>query len=307
MSGGTPLHSRPSMNTRSNRDASSSRGGAKNAGRRTARSAKPRRPRMTAATSDRHDLYERSVQTPEAEVAFIDKVWRRLRGRTAESFREDFAGTMYLSTTWVRKRPTNTAIAVDLDPEVQQWGIRRHVEPLKPDARRRLDIRLDDVRTVRCPKVDCIGAFNFSYSLFKERAELVAYFRSARKGLKPGGIFLLDAYGGSDSYLEQSEDRKLEGFTYVWDTERYNPITGEVLNHIHFRFPDGTAIEKAFSYDWRLWGLAEIQDCLHDAGFGKVEVYWEGTTEDGDGDGNFKPTRKGDACLGWIAYLSACD
>jgi hypothetical protein len=294
------------MTTRSTRRGSAATTTKKSA-TRSRRSSKPRRSRISAATSDRHDLYERSVQTPEAEVAFMDKVWRRLRGRTASSFREDFAGTMYLSTTWVRKRPTNTAIAVDLDPEVQQWGIRRHVEALTPDARKRLDIRLDDVRTVRCPKVDCIGAFNFSYSLFKAREELVSYFRSVRKGLKPDGIFLLDAYGGSDSYLVQSEDRKLEGFTYVWDTERYNPITGEVLNHIHFRFPDGTSIEKAFTYDWRLWGLAELQDCLRDAGFGTVEVYWEGTTEDGGGDGNFKPSRKGDACLGWIAYLSACD
>ena len=91
------------MTTRSNRSESPTRGSKKpssSAAQRTRRSAKPRRSRMTAATSDRQDLYERSVQTPEAEVAFMDKVWRRLRGHVATSFREDFAGTMYLSTTW---------------------------------------------------------------------------------------------------------------------------------------------------------------------------------------------------------------
>ena len=80
--------------------------------------AKARKARRTAATSDRHELYELSVQAPENEVRFIDKVWKRLRGRKPASLREDFAGTMYLATTWIRHRRSNTAIAVDLDPEV---------------------------------------------------------------------------------------------------------------------------------------------------------------------------------------------
>lgn len=265
-----------------------------------------RRSGRTAATSDRHDLYERSVQSPDSEVEFIDRLWRRVRGRTATSLREDFGGTMYLSATWVRRRATNTAIAVDLDPEVQAWGTARHLDSMPPAVRRRIKVLCEDVRTVECPKVDCIAAFNFSYSLFKRREELVAYFRHVRQGLKRNGLFLLDAYGGSDSYLEQSEDRRLRGFTYVWDTERYNPITGEVLNHIHFRFPDGTSIERAFTYDWRLWSLSELQDCLADAGFRSVEVYWEGSTARGGGDGRFRATRQGEACRGWIAYLHAC-
>lgn len=265
----------------------------------------PRRARRTAATSDRHELYELSVQAPENEVRFIDKVWKRLRGRKARSFREDFAGTMYLASTWVRHRKDNTAIAVDLDPEVQAWGMRRHVDPLPEDARRRLEIHLDDVRTVRCAKVDCIGAFNFSYYLFKEREELIGYFKSVRRALKTDGIFLLDAYGGSESFEESEEERPLDGFTYVWDTDRYNPITGDITTKIHFRFPDGSEIDSAFVYHWRLWTLPEIQECLREAGFAEVDVWWEGTDEDGEGDGKFKPTREGDACQGWIAYLVA--
>lgn len=268
---------------------------------------KSRRPRRTAATSDRHELYELSVQAPENEVRFIDKVWRKVRGRKAESFREDFAGTMYLASTWVRHRKENTAIAVDLDDEVQSWGMRRHIDPLPEEARRRVDVRLEDVRTVKCPRVDCIGAFNFSYYLFKTRPELIAYFKAARRGLKADGIFLLDAYGGSESFEEGEEDRPLKGFTYVWDTGRYNPITGDVVTRIHFRFPDGSEIDSAFVYEWRLWTLPEIQECLREAGFGTVEVWWEGTTKDGEGDGKFKPTREGDACQGWIAYLVARD
>ena len=102
------------------------------------------------------------------------------------------------------------------------------------------------------------------------------------------------------------EKRRVEGFTYIWDQAVYNPITGEALNHIHYRFPDGSEIKKAFTYDWRLWTLPEIQELLLEAGFREVNVYWEGTDEDtGQGNDEFKPTRRGEACQGWIAYLAA--
>lgn len=291
------LHSRPFMTSRAH---SSTRRGSPRA------SSRPRRAGWrTAATSDRHELYEASVQSPESEVDFIDQAFRRWRGRTARSFREDFAGTMYLSTTWIRRRADNTAIAVDLDPSVQAWGMRRHVESLTDPQRARLDVRLADVRTVRCPKVDCIGAFNFSFYLFHARQDLVAYFRTVRRGLKRDGLFILDAYGGSDALVEQEEVRDLDGFTYVWETERYDPITGRIRMAIHFRFPDRTERRRAFVYDWRLWTLPELRECLQDAGFREVEICWEGSLPDGSGNGIFRPARRGEACLGWIAYLVA--
>ncbi len=150
-----------------------------------------------------------------------------------------------------------------------------------------------------------IAALNFSYFIFKSRAALVEYFRAAFANMKPGGLFVLDSYGGFQSFSVTKEERDLDGFTYVWDTERYNPINGDVLNHIHFRFPDGTELRKAFTYDWRLWTLAEIQEALVDAGFVRPAVYWEGTTKDGEGDGKFRRTAVGEACEGWIAYITA--
>jgi hypothetical protein len=120
------------------------------------------------------------------------------------------------------------------------------------------------------------------------------------------GIFICDAYGGSDSFIEMEEERHLDGFTYVWDQNHYNPITGDVINHIHFRFPDGSALEEAFTYEWRLWTIPEIRELLMEAGFGKVTVWWEGDDEDGEaGDGEFEPSERGEACPGWIAYLTA--
>jgi hypothetical protein len=64
-------------------------------------------------------------------------------------------------------------------------------------------------------------------------------------------------------------------------------------------------MKKAFTYVWRLWTLPEILEMLTETGFKNSTVYWEGTDEDGDGDGVFTPEEKGEADAGWIAYLVA--
>lgn len=265
-----------------------------------------RRGWRTAATSDRHELYELAVQNTDFECSFLDRVWKSHRGRLAQSLREDFCGTFAASVAWVLRRPSNLAIAIDLDPKVLAWGMARNLPKLDDDARERLEIRKDDVLTARTPLVDCIAAWNFSYYIFKTRPALLRYFEVAHRALVDDGLFVIDAYGGSDSFREMEEERNLDGFTYVWDQNRYNPVTGEVLNHIHFRFPDGTEMRKAFTYDWRLWTLPELDEALREVGFRTVTVYWEGTDHaTGQGNGVFRPTTRGEACEGWIAYLVA--
>ena len=163
-----------------------------------------------------------------------------------------------------------------------------------------------DVRTVKARPVDSVLAMNFSYFIFKTRDGLREYFRTVRRGLVRDGLFLLDAYGGSESFLEIEEPRDFDGFTYVWDQNVVNPITGDVINHIHFEFPDGTKMNKAFTYDWRLWTLPELREILLEAGFKRVSVYWEGTDEkSGEGNGEWTISERGEACQGWIAYLVA--
>ena len=147
---------------------------------------------------------------------------------------------------------------------------------------------------------------NFSYYIFMTRDELRRYFRRVHRALVDDGLFLLDAYGGSDAFLEIQEKRRVEGFTYIWDQHSYNPITGEAVNFIHYRFPDGSQLKKAFTYAWRLWTLPELQELLREAGFGQVTVYWEGTDrKTGEGNDEFNPSTRGEACPGWIAYLVA--
>lgn len=261
---------------------------------------------LTAKKCDRHELYEKSVQEPEAECDLIEQVWKEQRGRECVSIREDFCGTAAVCMEWVKRRRKHTAIGVDLDPEVLGWGRARIPQRLNKEQAERVTLLEDNVLTVETGPVDSVLAMNFSYFLFTTRDELRRYFARAREALVDDGLFLADAYGGSDSFLEIEEERDMDGFTYVWDQHSYNPITGAATNFIHFRFPDGSQMERAFEYHWRLWTLPEVRELLIEAGFREVVVYWEGTDEETEeGDGEFSISERGEACPGWVAYLVA--
>ncbi|MEM7518834.1 MAG: methyltransferase domain-containing protein [Planctomycetota bacterium] len=261
---------------------------------------------LTAATSDRHILYEKSVQEPEAECDLVEKVWREQHTRECRVIREDFSGTSQVCMEWVKRDSGNRAIGVDLDRDVLDWARERLTERLNDDQRGRVSLIEGDVLATETERVDSVLAMNFSYYLFRTRDELRDYFRAVLGTLKDDGLFLLDAYGGSDAFSEIEEPRELDGFTYIWEQASYNPIDGSATNYIHFEFPDGTRIDRAFEYIWRLWTLPEIRELLAEAGFSNVAVYWEGTDEDTDeGNGEFDETEVGEACEGWVAYLVA--
>src|SRR5690625_6076722 len=113
--------------------------------------------RFTAKNSDRHDLYQRSVQAPEFEVEFFDRTFRKLRKRRALSMREDFCGTALVSTTWVESRKDRTATGVDIDPEGVQWGSDNDMAHLvEPGERLTLEQR--DVSQVTRRKYGLINA-----------------------------------------------------------------------------------------------------------------------------------------------------
>jgi len=257
-----------------------------------------------AALADKHRLYEESVQCVEAEIDFVDQTYKRLRGRHAVTLREDFCGTMNTSCEWVRRRKRNLAYCIDLDRKVLDWGKTHQLAKLTPEQRDRITIFRSDVRKVQTPPADIVLAMNFSYWIFKTRPAMIEYFRHVHSSLVDKGIFFLDSFGGYEAYKEMLETTRFKGFTYVWDQARYNPVNGDGLFHIHFRFPDGSAIDKAFSYDWRIWSLPEITEMLTEAGF-RAAVYWEGTGKDGQGNGNFTKSAKGDADSSWIAYIVA--
>jgi len=256
--------------------------------------------------ADRHDLYQKSVQNIEGEIDMIDQTFEELAGRKALTFREDFCGTANTSCEWVRRRPNNFSVGIDLDQEVLDWGQRHNVQQLPDSCQKRITLLKENVLTADVSPVDVLAAMNFSYQIFKTRATLKEYFQNAYKQLVEDGIFFLDAFGGYEAFREMEESTQYDNFTYVWDQHSYNPINGHITCIIHFRFPDGSKLKRAFVYDWRLWTLPEIRELLIEAGFSRVLVYWEGTDKKtGDGNDEYLPTEDGQADAGWICYLTA--
>jgi SAM-dependent methyltransferase len=256
-----------------------------------------------AAQADRHALYEQSVQDVEQEVEFLEETYHEIRGRKPVLLREDFCGTANAASQWVLSNRRHHAIAVDIDPDVLESGRQRHVVSLPNSTRKRIELIEGDVRSVRTAAADILCGFNFSYWCFRERRQLLDYFKSARRGLKKDGLFFLDVFGGSEAFTECKEKTKHDGFTYVWHQKSYDPVSGDYVCHIHFRFPDGSRLKKAFSYHWRLWTLPELLDLLAEAGFTSSHVYWQGTDEDGEPDGQFSRVTSGENDPAWIAYI----
>ncbi|MGH7243717.1 MAG: class I SAM-dependent methyltransferase [Phycisphaerales bacterium] len=268
-------------------------------------------PVRTRANSDKHDLYELAVQCTEAEIEFVDNTYAKIRGRRAKRLREDFCGTAATTCEWIRLRNTNVGVGVDLDGPTLANGKKRHVAKLSDEQKTRITLQQRNVLSPTGPGVgvDMVLAMNFSYWIFDTREVLGSYFKAVHRSLAKDGILFLDHYGGSDSYLEIKERRRIggtrRGFTYIWDQASYNPITNKKTNYIHFEFKKGPAWKKAFEYTWRLWSLVEIRELLEEAGFKNVTVYWEGDDGHGGGDGIFKKTTRGEACRCYIAYISA--
>ncbi len=263
--------------------------------------------RYTAASADKHVLYQKAVQAPDLDCAFCERVFRREYARTALHLREDFCGTALISAEWLRRGAARTAEGFDIDFEPVAWGLAHNFgvdrHGRAADAER-FNFHLKDVREHGRRAPDVRIAFNFSYWVFKERADLLAYFRAAHDSLGDEGLFIIDLYGGSDATMELEDRRRCGGFTYIWDQARFWPGTGEFLCHIRFRFPDKTEL-KAFTYDWRFWSLTELRDVLREAGFARVDSYFEGEGEDGEGDGIYRRGIRGENCASWLAYLVA--
>ncbi len=264
-----------------------------------------------APLPDRHILYQKAVQAPDAEIDFVDAQFRRLRGRRATRLREDFCGTALTACEWVNRRRSNIAVGLDLHQKTLDWGRDHNIARLSPDAAARLTLLRRNVLRPGpgADRMDIVLAMNFSWWVFQTRRELLAYFRAVRQSLVRDGVFFLDIYGGFDAQAETRERTVIggakRGFTYIWDQELFEPITQRTRCHIHFKLRDGRRVRKAFTYDWRLWSTPETRDVLADAGFKRTIVYWEGDDGKGGGDGHFRAAKRGECCASFIAYIAA--
>lgn len=279
---------------------------------------RPKPVQITARLADKHVLYRHSVQNPEHEVEFLDRVFRKLRGRRPRSLREDFCGTAWIAAEWVKSHPERVATGLDLDRPTLEWARRHVVNGLAPAARARLSLVRADVLTP--PKSvgrhEIVIAYNFSYWIFTQREVLRRYFETVRRGLTRDGVFVLDLMGGAECHEEVTDrtrcwmprDRATGvggPYTYVWEHAMFDPITARTTCRIHFEFPKGPALRNAFVYHWRVWELMELRDLLREAGFAKTRVYWEGENAQGGGNGVFRERTKGTADRAFVAYLLA--
>lgn len=259
-----------------------------------------------AEVADKYHLYQLAVQSTEPEHEFIDSTFKAVRGRRARSMREDFSGTALSSVEWVKRSAKNTAVAVDLDPEVLAWGQANNVSDLSKSQQKRIQLCHDDVLKVKTAPVDVVQALNFSYWLFQERATMLKYFRKVRKALVDDGLFFLDAFGGYDAHRNQEEPRDCEAFTYIWEQAEHNPVTGSMQCYIHFELPDGSRIDRAFSYPWRIWGAKEIREVLADAGFSRSTLYLQAFDEETDEPiDEYVATNEAEDWACWIGYIVA--
>jgi SAM-dependent methyltransferase len=264
---------------------------------------------LTAATADKHDLYQRSVQDPEIEIAFVHRIYKKTFGRAPLTLREDFCGTALFCAEWVKTRPERTAVGIDLDQPTLDWGIEHNLSAIGEPGQRITLLRQNVLDPLE-QRFDIALALNFSYWVFRTRADMRAYFAGVHASLEREGLLVLDAYGGPYSMEAMREDeiertRIKGGFTYLWDQHSINAIDHSVVNHIHFEFKDGTKLERAFTYHWRFWTLPELTELLAEAGFSRSHVYWEDEDEDGEGTGVYRARKRADNSGAWVAYIIA--
>jgi hypothetical protein len=265
-----------------------------------------RRGPTQAEQADPFELYEKTVQDVDYDCDLVERMFRRRYGREPRFLREDFCGSAAMACAWVERHPNNCAFGIDLDPVPLEWARANHVATLSEHEAGRVALLRGDVRDVETGLVDVVAAFNFSYFVFKHRGELLGYFEKTRNRLRRQGLFALDLYGGADSHRALTETRDHGDFKYVWDQAGFDPIHYRAVNHIHFEFPDGSRLDRAFSYDWRLWSLPELRDLLFDAGFSQVQAYWERTDrKTNEGTGSYYPAHRANDDPAWVAYLAA--
>jgi len=264
-----------------------------------------RKPKL-ADHADRYVLYEQSVQDVDTEIEFLKETFEEARGRGALSLREDFCGTAQVACKWAASDPQCTAIGVDLDPEPLAWGEEHNRTPLPEAVRRRVRFVEGNVLDAPGENLDLVIAMNFSYWIFEDRETLRHYFQSVRESLADDGMFLIDVFGGQEAYDTCKESRKVGNFTYIWEQADFDPITSHAVCHIHFKFRDGSRLNRAFTYEWRLWTIPELRELLAEAGFSSSTVLWQGTDEEtGEGNDVFEPAERGEPDPAWIAYIQA--
>lgn len=280
--------------------------GSKSQTRQKSRSSKPTK----AELADRFVCYQESVQAPDHEVEFFEQAFQEAYDRRPFTLREDFCGTFAVCCEWVKSKKNRVAVGVDLCGDTLQWGREHNLSELSKKEKQRLTLVQDDVRSRSERPVDILAAQNFSFWIFKTRREVVEYLKIARSNLNPEGIMILDMMGGGACYKEGQVDKRKIGkgkksFRYEWEQASFDPITRDASFYIHFKFRDGSRMDRAFEYHWRFWTVPEVREMLDEAGFSESHVYWELEDADGEDTGEWERKESVANSSAWLCYIVA--
>ena len=274
-----------------------------------AKKANKRKKKTMAHQADKFICYQKSVQSPEHEIEFFERAYRDCNNKKPLALREDFCGTFAVCCDWVASDKDRTAIGVDLCPETLQWGRDHNLSKLNDKQQSRIKILEQDVRKRNRPQADVLAAQNFSFWIFKTRAEVIEYFKIARANLTAGGIMVMDMMGGGECLLEKHTDKRKikkgkKGFSYHWTQHSFNPINHDAEFYISFKFADGSKMKRAFTYQWRFWTIPEVREMLVEAGFSDSHVYWD-MEQDEDEDSVWEQADEAPSDASWISYIVA--
>ncbi len=253
---------------------------------------------ISAAPADVLDLYRWATQDPPTQAAVLAEIYRRIRGTSARVLREDFAGNAADAVAWVAADSRHRAIAVDIDTPTLAYANAR-AQRLLGDNICRIQFHCGDVLAPGTPvleRAQLLSVLNFSCFYFHQRTDLQRYFAHAITCLDETGVFVLNVFGGSAAMkprldqhqivpLAETGSTPLAPFSYEWEQRSYEASHARLDCRIHFvvgdaGVPGGSRrIDDAFRYDWRLWSLPEIRECLIAAGFREVQVWRHTATE----------------------------
>ncbi len=260
----------------------------------------------------KHELYEASVQDAPDQVSLFERIYKEVSGKAPLHLCEDFSGTFMISTEWIQRGEKRTATAIDNCAEPLTYGRKVHRSRLTPDQKKRLFVKRDDVLHKPERNFDVIAACNFSFFVFHERKVLLEYFKRSRRALKRDGVFILEMAGGQ-GFIETpySEERVVEHetgpkkgkpwFYYFWNHKSFEPLTRNGVYSITFKVPGEGTYNDAFVYDWRVYTIPEVRDCMQEAGFREVRIYWERKNSKGEDSYEWVQKTDGDDYT-WICY-----
>jgi len=254
-----------------------------------------------ADRADKHAIYQLAVQSPEADVALLQNLYRKSRGKKGYRLREDFCGTGLTLAHWVAQGKQFTGEGYDIDPDPVGWGRAHNLAPMGKAAERGV-LHVADARDPSTSAPDIRCAFNFSYWVFTTRSQMLDYLVAARLDLAENGVLVLDLTGGTEALQEEPFESKAGKFTLIWQQRSFSPVDHTADLTLRFRMADGSEIDPPYRYRWRVWSIPEIRELLIEAGFQSSQVWWQ---DDDEKELGYRLTSKGSNDPCWVACITA--